>query len=102
MLANQSFRDAAALRLLDAVRDPIRLEIIFLLARSGRLNVGEVASRFRQSRPAISHHLKVLKDAGAVLNEKVGQEMYYWVDRQRIVGALRSVADAIEGCCPVE
>ena len=86
-------------RMLDAARDPVRMEIIFLLAREGRMNVGDIAARFRQSRPAISHHLRVLKDAEIVRSEKVGQEVYYWLDCDRVVAALRQLADALECCC---
>ena len=65
--------------------------------------MGEIASRYqRMSRPAISHHLKVLRDAGIVRNEKVGQEVQYWLDRTRIIEDLRALADAIEACCPPE
>lgn len=92
---------ASRARLLDAAADPVRLSIVFLLARDGRLNVGDIAARYPQmSRPAISHHLKVLKDAAIVRNEKVGQEMHYWLDSERIVEELRALATAIEACCP--
>jgi ArsR family transcriptional regulator len=83
-------------RVLDAVSDPVRLEIIFLLDKGERKNVGEIASRFRLSRPAISHHLKVLKDAGIVRSEKSGQEIYYWLDSKQVVASLRALADKIE------
>lgn len=88
-------------RLLDAAADPVRLSIVFLLAGGDRYNVGAIASRYPQmSRPAISHHLKVLKDAGVVHSEKVGQEVHYWLDRGRIIEDLRALAAAIEACCP--
>ena len=87
-------------RLLDAAADPIRLNIVFLLARENRLNVGDIAARFPKiSRPAVSHHLRVLKDAGAVAAEKVGQEVFYSLDRTRVVDALRQLAAEIEACC---
>src|SRR5512140_2825051 len=80
-------------RLLDAAADPIRLNIVFLLARETRLNVGDIAARFPKiSRPAVSHHLRVLKDAGAVTADKVGQEVYYSLDRTQVVDALRRLA----------
>jgi len=63
------------------------------LGHQGRRNVGDIASQFRLSRPAISHHLKVLKDAGVLDSEKVGQEVYYWLARERIVATLRALAD---------
>jgi ArsR family transcriptional regulator len=83
-------------RLLEAVSEPVRMQILFLLSEHGQLNVGEIARQFRISRPAISHHLKVLKDAGIVHREKSGQEVYYRIDRQRIVAALRALADKLE------
>lgn len=85
--------------MLDAARDTVRLQIMFLLGRRGTMNVGDIAAQFQLSRPAISHHLKVLKDAGIVQSEKAGQEMLYRLDRQYVVQALRSLADAIESCC---
>jgi ArsR family transcriptional regulator, arsenate/arsenite/antimonite-responsive transcriptional repressor len=85
--------------LLDGVRDPIRMEIVFLLGHGQPMNVGDITSHFKISRPAISHHLKVLKDAGIVGSEKVGQEVFYHLDRTRVVAGLRRIADSIEKCC---
>ncbi len=81
-------------RFLVALGDPVRLQLLALLGDQGRRNVGEIAGNFRLSRPAISHHLKVLKDAGVIDGEKVGQEVYYRLERERIVGSLRALADA--------
>ncbi len=90
-------------RLLDAASDPTRLSIVFVLAREGPLNVGDIAMRFpRISRPAVSHHLRVLKDAGAIAGERVGQEIRYSLDRTRIVDGLRELAAEIEACCSPE
>ena len=90
------FNNDELTRLLEAVSEPIRMQMVFLLTEHDRLNVGEIARQFHISRPAISHHLKVLKDAGIVRSEKSGQEVYYWIDSQRIVAALRALADKIE------
>ena len=80
-------------RFLTAIGDPVRLRLLYLLGDQGRRNVGDIAAQFRLSRPAISHHLKVLKDAGVLDSEKVGQEVYYWLERDRIVASLRALAD---------
>ena len=89
--------DAAELRaiarFLDALGDPVRLQLLHLLGDRGGRNVGELAGHFRLSRPAISHHLRVLKDAGILDSEKVGQEVYYRLERARIVATLRALAD---------
>ncbi|MFD1737175.1 ArsR/SmtB family transcription factor [Bacillus salitolerans] len=88
------------LRLLDAVSDPIRTQLIFLIGQHGRMNVTDITAHFALSRPAISHHLKVLKDAGALSSNKKGQEVFYELNRRQVVTALRTLADSIEGCCP--
>ena len=82
-------------RFMTAIGDPIRLQILFVL-KGDRLNVGDIATQFKVSRPAISHHLKLLKDAAIVQSEKVGQEVFYWVDKKYIVGELRKLADILE------
>lgn len=83
-----------------AIADRTRFEIMMLLGRGGRTCVGDIAAQFKISRPAISHHLKVLRTSGLVKAEKVGQEVYYSLDRAAVVRVLRTIADAIEGCCP--
>ncbi len=86
-----------ATRFLTALGDPVRLQVLHRLGEAdGRANVGDIAANFRVSRPAISHHLKVLKDAGMVDSEKIGQEVYYWIERDRILDGLRELADMAE------
>lgn len=93
------FKSDKIMHMLDAIRDPNRTEIIFLLGEAGPLNVGDIAASFQISRPAISHHLRVLKDAGIVQSTKQGQEIYYQLDRELLVSSLRQLADAFENCC---
>jgi len=83
-------------RMLDAVSDPVRMRIVFFLVEQGRKNVGDIARDFTISRPAISHHLKVLKDSGVVESEKLGQEVFYWINTRQVVNSLRALADRIE------
>jgi DNA-binding transcriptional ArsR family regulator len=54
-----------------AIADPTRREILRLL-RGGPQTVGELASNFRTSRPAISKHLRLLRTAGLVATQKRG------------------------------
>ena len=54
-----------------AIADPTRREILSVL-RGGRHSVGEIAARFRTSRPAISKHLRLLRAAGLVVTKKEG------------------------------
>ena len=82
-------------RFFTAMGDPIRLQILLLL-RDKPLNVGEIAEQFAISRPAISHHLRVLKDANILDGEKSGQEVYYSLNGAFIVAELRAMADKLE------
>jgi DNA-binding transcriptional ArsR family regulator len=54
-----------------AVADPTRREILRVL-RGGRRSVGDLASNFKQSRPAISKHLRLLRSAGLVVTHEQG------------------------------
>src|SRR5215212_1257190 len=82
-------------RFFTALGDPIRLQILLLL-RDKPLNVGEIAERFAISRPAISHHLRVLKDAAILDSEKAGQEVYYSLNVAFIAAELRTMAEKLE------
>ncbi len=92
--------DERALQSIAAITERTRLQILFLLGEQGRMCVGDLAGHFRISRPAVSHHLKILKDNGLVLAEKAGQETFYSVNTGHLAAMLRRLADALEECCP--
>ncbi|MGD8396507.1 MAG: metalloregulator ArsR/SmtB family transcription factor [Candidatus Eiseniibacteriota bacterium] len=74
-----------------ALADPSRRRIIALLAEREH-TVKEIAAHFAMSRPAISKHLRVLREAGLVREERRGRERV-----QRFDGtALRPIADWVE------
>ncbi|WP_228714155.1 MULTISPECIES: helix-turn-helix transcriptional regulator [Prauserella] len=62
-----------------AIADPVRREILLML-RDGDLTVGEIVARFDISRPAISRHLRVLRDSGLVHAETTGRQRRYTLD----------------------
>jgi DNA-binding transcriptional ArsR family regulator len=74
-----------------ALADPTRRAIFEQLAQGPRA-VGELAEQFPVSRPAVSQHLKVLKDAGLVADRRDGSRRLYSVDR-RGVAAMRAYLD---------
>ncbi len=81
---------------LEAISDPIRMKIIFTIGCQGRLNVKQISSHFPISRPAISHHLKILRNFGLLFCEKVGKEMFYSLNKQTLIFQLRTLADELE------
>ncbi|HEU5075328.1 MAG TPA: metalloregulator ArsR/SmtB family transcription factor [Polyangiaceae bacterium] len=74
-----------------ALGDPTRRAILERVAARPRA-VGELAADLPVSRPAVSQHLKVLKQAGLVVEERAGTRRIYSVD-PRGVGALRAELD---------
>jgi DNA-binding transcriptional ArsR family regulator len=62
----------------EAIAQPTRREILRLLA-AGELSVGEIASHFALTQPAISQHLKVLKETGLVTDRRDGTRRLYSV-----------------------
>ena len=59
-----------------ALNDPTRREILELLNK-GDLTAGEIAGRFNMTKPSISHHLDLLKQAGLVICVREGQFQKY-------------------------
>ena len=63
--------------LLSALADPTRLEILRQLAGSAEVCACDFTSCCDVSQPTVSHHLKVLRDAGVVTSERRGNWVYY-------------------------
>ena len=74
-----------------ALADPTRRRI-FERLRSGPQAVGAIARRMPVSRPAVSQHLKALKDAGLVADRQEGTRRVYFIDPHGL-GALRRWLD---------
>ena len=74
---------AACRKTLLALGDETRQHLILEMMQSGRcsgVRVGEITARTHLSRPAVSHHLKLLKDAGIVKMRREGTRNYYYFD----------------------
>ena len=82
-------------RALAAVADPTRRQVFERLAEGPR-SVGELAKGLPVSRPAVSQHLKVLKDAGLVADRAEGTRRVYGIDPHGL-GALRAWLDRFWG-----
>lgn len=76
-----------------ALGDPVRLRLLSLIAshEDGEVCVCELTVGFEVSGPTISHHLKVLRQAGLIDGERRGTWIYYWV----LPEALRTLSDAL-------
>jgi DNA-binding transcriptional ArsR family regulator len=71
-----------------ALADPTRRKIIMLLKKES-LTPGEIAEHFDMTKPSISHHLNMLKQADLVSDERKGQNIYYTLNTtvfQEVIG----------------
>lgn len=90
----------ACIPLLDVLTDENRQAIIMLLAqhKSG-LNVNTIASQIQLSRPAVSHHLKILKQSGFITSEKKSVENHYVLTVRKPLEQLKALIAAVEAEC---
>ncbi|MFQ5938320.1 MAG: ArsR/SmtB family transcription factor [Acidiferrobacterales bacterium] len=78
-------------RFFSALGDPTRQKILLVFESNEEICVNEIARLFKLSRPAISHHLRVLRNAELLLCEKRGKEVYYRVNYPYCVQVLKLV-----------
>ena len=75
-----------------AVADAVRREILMLL-RDRVMSAGDICSRFDISRPAVSRHLRVLREGGLVVDEVRGRERLYQLDTAPLAPLVRWLAE---------
>lgn len=83
-LAGEPLSEAAAAGLAQvfkALGDPVRLRLVSLIGahQGGQVCVCELGTAFSLTQPTISHHLKVLREAGIIDSERRGTWVYYWL-----------------------
>jgi ArsR family transcriptional regulator, arsenate/arsenite/antimonite-responsive transcriptional repressor len=83
-----------------ALGDSTRQEIIMALAQTEELNVMQLTAKLPLSRPAISHHLKVLRQSGLVAVRRQGTEHYYSLTIDDALQNLQRFTFEVEHCEP--
>ena len=72
--------------------DPTRIKILWFLCHSEEC-VAKIAAVMGMSSPAVSHHLKVLKQAGILTSRKAGKEVYYTLSSTEYAGLVHHIVD---------
>ncbi|ASS64810.1 MULTISPECIES: metalloregulator ArsR/SmtB family transcription factor [unclassified Paenibacillus] len=96
-LALQHLREC--LPVFQTLGDSNRQEILMLLHEHGTLTVNELTDKLRLSRPAVSHHLKLLLQAGLVACEQRGTQRRYSITLEASVALLKKLLAALEEDC---
>ena len=86
-------------KVLLAIGDETRQSILLVLmgadCQTG-LRIGEITQQTHLSRPAVSHHLRILRDAGVILMRKEGTKNFYFIDVRTKLGLLKDLVKDIE------
>jgi ArsR family transcriptional regulator len=104
-LACQPLSEAEAAELaplFKAIADPVRLRLLSMIAchEDGEACVCDLTGAFDLTAPTISHHLKVLREAGLIASERRGTWIYYWINPgvlARLSAVLGPQAVAVPG-----
>ncbi len=84
-------------KVFEALSSTPRRKILAYLAHA-ELSAGEIASRFKISKPAVSQHLSVLENAGLISSEKRGQFVFYRLVPDHLANTLNGYVQEV---CPV-
>ncbi len=79
-----------------ALGDAQRQRILLAFEKGERLNIMQIVAASKLSRTAVTHHLKVLYQSGALESEKVGKEVFFWVNKSHIISAIQNVLNYIQ------
>jgi DNA-binding transcriptional ArsR family regulator len=74
-----------------ALGDEHRQRILLTFEPGERLNIGEIVAVSPLSRTAVSHHLRILREAGVLQSRKEGKEVYFWINKDFVVEAMDTV-----------
>ena len=82
-------------RVFFALGDEHRQRILLIFEPGERLNVGQIVDVSTLSRSAVSHHLKILREAGVLESEKLGKEVYFWINKPMLEQTFCNVLDYV-------
>ena len=82
-----------------ALSEPTRLRILQLLPPTPSCqevyNVSELSEELGVPQPTVSHHLKILFQAGVIKSEKMCRDVYYWVDKKAVEETMKEFKELI-------
>jgi ArsR family transcriptional regulator len=89
-------RDSTAIRVARALGDPTRFRLLKAIAARGEVSCAELTARVRLSQATVSHHLKILADAGLVSVRRAGAFHYHRLERGALVAHGASISAAFD------
>ncbi len=90
----QEFKNTAEIFI--ALGDEHRQRILLAFEKGEKLNILQIVSTTTLSRTAVTHHLKVLHAANVLNSEKIGKEVYFWINSTAVIEAIQGVLTYIK------
>ncbi len=88
-------------KFLKALSEPVRIEILKVIMRNGRTDIGTIAENMPQDRSVISRHLNLMHEVGILICEKVGRHMFYEIDGKVFLDRLENITGLVRKCVPM-
>ena len=79
-----------------ALGDEQRQRILLAFEKKERLNILQIVASSKLGRTAVTHHLKILRHSGALSSEKMGKEVFFWVNKSHIMTEIENVLEYIK------
>ena len=79
-----------------ALGDEQRQRILLAFDKDERLNIMQIVASSKLGRTAVTHHLKILQGSCALSSEKIGKEVFFWVNKSHITTEIINVLNYIE------
>ncbi len=79
-----------------ALGDEQRQRILLSFNQDERLNILQLVANSKLGRTAVTHHLKVLHNSGALKSEKIGKEVFFWLDKHFMTENIQAVLKYIQ------
>ena len=79
-----------------ALGDAQRQRILLAFDKDERLNILQIVASSKLGRTAVTHHLKILHQSGALSSEKIGKEVFFWVNKPHITSEISNVLDYLK------
>lgn len=74
-----------------ALGDQQRQRVLLSFEKNERLNILQIVAGSKLSRTAVTHHIKLLHRSGALSSEKIGKEVFFWVNKSHIISEIQNV-----------
>ena len=79
-----------------ALGDEQRQRILLAFDKDEHLNILQIVTSSKLGRTAVTHHLKILHASGALSSEKIGKEVFFWVNKTHITSEISNVLNYIK------